>query len=445
MHRKSLRLLFAAAALCALPALAFGQTSRVEGMNVPGDYIKDYTAIYGWPSSLPTVGNLIYGELGNVLTNSNTLNPGTLDRGMGAVLNNLWDGRFGVWGIHLREETPALGQGDNWSQPNLGDGGGDPNRNTNQSFDIMWGKKFGGTNFGLRLNRSYYQLKDEITGATSNIEYDGQSGLGGADGVNLSRNVMGFGAGLGWDLNPDTQVEVSATWQSRTFENKQTVGSTSNSYEDDGPTTYMLAGRAMWKWQSNVMVTPVFKYYSFDLSNKFVNTTTTSYQNSLKGWQAGIAGNWSLNQNDLFVLGFAFAQNKLEQQFDVFGLNSGVLGGFGLSDTLDVTETLSPQVFGGLEVHPSSWLTLRFGAQKGMFHTYKAKDAGSNSETVTLKNSPFSLNMGAGVKLGTLQLDAVLDTFFAHNPIAQLMGGSNATYGNSAGVAFPKVTATYTF
>src|SRR6266850_8443116 len=172
------RLTLVVAALSVLPAAALAQTSRVEGMTLQGDYIKDYTGIYTYVSGVAGVGNLVYGELGNLLTNPNTQTfgtgyPGTLDRAVGAVLGNLWDGRYGAWAIHLREETPALGQGDNFSQPNPGAGGFDPNLNGNESFDIMWAKKFGTTSFGLRVNRSHFQLKNDLVapGIASNLQY----------------------------------------------------------------------------------------------------------------------------------------------------------------------------------------------------------------------------------------------------------------------------------
>ena len=56
------------ALMMALPVAASAQTSRVEGMSIQGDYIKDYTGIYTYLSQVPNVGNLVYGELGN--TNS---------------------------------------------------------------------------------------------------------------------------------------------------------------------------------------------------------------------------------------------------------------------------------------------------------------------------------------------------------------------------------------
>ena len=90
------RVILAVAALMALPTLALAQTSRVEGMSLQGDYIKDYTAIYTYTSCVTGVGNLVYGELGNFNGN------GTLDRGVGAVLQNLFDGKLGTLSIHLR-------------------------------------------------------------------------------------------------------------------------------------------------------------------------------------------------------------------------------------------------------------------------------------------------------------------------------------------------------
>src|SRR5437773_6175140 len=97
--------IIAVAFLSLLPVAASASTSRLEGMALPGDYTMDYTAIYSWPASITGLGNLVYGELGSLNTSSS-------DLAMGAVLPNLWDGRYGAWSIHLRQSTPQLGQGD---------------------------------------------------------------------------------------------------------------------------------------------------------------------------------------------------------------------------------------------------------------------------------------------------------------------------------------------
>src|SRR5262245_20623621 len=149
----------------ALPVVGLAQTSRVEGMSIQGDYIKDHTGMYTYPSCITTTGNLMYAELGNNgVFNPSTGAPFTFDRQVGGVMDKLFDGRLGVWGLHLRQETPQLGQGDAFSQPGAGFGGADPNHNINEGFDLMWGHKAGTTSFGLRLNRSYMKFQDDLPG-----------------------------------------------------------------------------------------------------------------------------------------------------------------------------------------------------------------------------------------------------------------------------------------
>ncbi len=425
-RRNTLRRVFmAAVALAALPVIAQAQTSRVEGMSLPGDYIKDYTGIYTYTSGVVNVGNLVYGELGNTLTNPNSGGPVTADRSVGAVLQNLFDGKLGTWAIHLREETPALGQGDNFSQPNLGNGGIDPNENTNESFDLMWGRKFGTTSLGLRLNRSFYRAKAEpLAGVQTNFEYDVPvQGPANPAGANLGRNLWGLGGGLGFEMNANTNVEVSLLYENRTFEsNDGTV-----KVNDNGPSTYLVSVRAMYQWEPNVMLVPVFKYYSFDLSTKTNGPPAATFDNSLKGWQAGVAGNWTVGNNDLFVLGVAFAQNRVEEQEAVFALPVPADG--------KATESLAPEVFAALETHVNNWLTLRFGARKGAYDKVKFEPTGGGNTEIT--SSPFQMNIGAGVKLGTLQLDAILANNFPQT-LGWLGSGQAGTY-------FPKVTATYSF
>ena len=426
MFSNSKRLFAIAALLLTLPVMAHAQTSRVEGMALNGDYIKDYTAIYGWPSSITNVGNLVYGEFGN-----SNFPKGSYDRGVGAVLGNLWDGRFGTWGIHMHEITPDLTQGDV-------NNGVDPNTNTNQSFDLMWGKKLSNMNLGLRLNRSFYKTETTEPGISTTLEGDPTV----AD-QNVGRNIWGFGAGVGFELNPQMNLELSLLYQSRTFlvENNTGTPATSTRTEDDGATAYNIGARMMWQWTSNTVVTPVFRWYDYDLGTKSQNLGVASNSgNSWKGWSLGLAGNWTLGSNDLFVLGATFASNTIEQQYDVLGLTPA-----GFSPNGKLSESMSPQIFGALETHVNSWLTLRFGANSGAFtHTkYEEKAAGTGAGGALRKqeisSSPFNMELGAGVKVGTLQFDALVAQNFYQN--LGWIGSGNPQPGGY----FPKVTATYSF
>jgi len=417
MNRRYAKILVLGAALAlALPAVASAQMSRVEGMAIQGDFIKDWSGIFTYTSQVANVGNLVYGELGNV--NSP---PVTFDRSVGAVIGNLWEGRLGTWAVHLREQSPNLGQGDAGSSGSPGSFGSDPNTHTSESFDVMWGRKFGTTSFGLRVNRSNGRILAETGGVTSKLEADFTQ-----PDPNRARNVLGLGAGIGFEMSPTSNVEFGLQWQTRTW----LLDVPGLRAEEDGASAYLLSGRAMWQWQPNVMVVPVFKYYNFDLGEKFTPTggPATVFDNSRKGWQVGAAGNWTLGSNDLFVLGINVAQNKLKQQEDLFAL------GFG--DTLELTESFTPQLFAALETHVNSWLTLRFGANKGAWE--KLKVEGTGGDKLELTGSTFSMNLGAGLKFGNLQLDAVLDDRFPNHLPYFISGDSTSDM-------FAKVTATYPF
>jgi len=424
-------LILASVLLIAFPVVAGASTSRVAGLGIQGDYIKDYTNVFTYGSCVPNVGNLVYGELGNWNSDSRTD-----DEAVGAILGNLWDGKYGTFGIHLRSEIRQLGQGDA-NTPIDADGAWDPNENTSHSFDIMWGKKFGAMSLGLGLNRAYARLEGDPTiwdgefGAYNDIKGDYRN-TSGPLGLNYNRNVLGFSGGLGYEMSPKLTLEGSILYQSRTFEAKDTLGT---KYSNDGSGAYLIAVRGLWQWQPNVLVVPVVRVYSITSKVKYEDPTAETpltaaekspIDDSNSGWQAGLAGNWTLNQNDLFVLGATLGSSTYKYKGDNDGLYD-----------YKYDDTFMPLVFAALETHLNSWLTLRFGAQQGVFYTEKYTN--NITKNVTKDHySWFDMMMGASVKLGTLQLDATLNPDFVHN-------GPYLISGENTSGMFPKVTATYTF
>jgi len=425
-------LILASVLLIAFPVVAGASTARVAGLGIQGDYIKDYTGVYTYLSNMCCIGNVVYGELGNWNSDSQTD-----DRAVGAFISNLWDGKYGAFGIHLREEITQLGQGDA-NTPVDADGAWDANSNTNHSIDLMWGKKFGSINVGLQLNRAYGRLEGDpliydggYYGIYNDIKGDVYNTYGPVD-LNYNRNVMGFGGGLGFEVSPKFTLETSVLYQSRTFLAKDTTGA---QYTNDGSGAYLLAARGMWQWQPNVLVIPVVRYFSTTSKVKYedpnaeeplTDAQKTPIDDSRSGWQAGLAGNWTLNQNDLFVLGGTFGATTYKYKNSVDGLSD-----------YKYEDSYMPTLFAALETHVNSWLTLRFGAMQGAFYTEKTTN--NITKNVTKDHySWFNMMLGAGVKLGTLQLDATLDPDFVHN-------GPYLISGESTSTMFPKVTATYTF
>lgn len=454
--------LFAAVLLLVLPVVAGASTARLMGMGVQNDFVKDYTNIFTYPSCLPNVGNVVFGELGQVTDYDTNFSEffTTEDRSFGAVLGNLFDGRFGSLGFVMREYSPALGVNfqpqvglngyfdeywfgtgfDTFLPNNSGVFSGlpgviDPNvpgvtgdaTFTNgygtEALDLMWGKKFDKLSLGLRFNRSFYKLTNNSADFT-------EEGFDPTD-----RNITGLGGGIGFDISDRAMIEGALLWQSRTFKFDDPNGvvlATPGVFEDDGGGSYLASVRMTWQWKPDVMIVPVGRYYSFDLSSKFtpVGGTLTTTDVKLHGWQIGAAGNWALNQNDLFILGLDFAQNVLENKT--------------VGSEQKFTESLMPTMFAALETHVNHWLTLRVGGRKGVFYNNKLEDETVAPTDVTKESwSPFQFFLGTGVKVGTLQLDATLAQDFFHSPANYLTGTPNQA--SDTYPLFPRVTATYSF
>ena len=402
---------FAVAALALMiPAVAAASVARMAGLNVPGDYVKgEYTGMFTYLSEVNAVGNMAYVEAGSTYDDF-------ADHAVGAVIPGLFGSKYGTWAVNLRQVHPALGGAWNYEYINTRSGGGyDPNY-AGEAFDLLWGYKMGSGNLGLRINRSYTSFDD----GTNTVEGDGNGG----------RNILGFGAGYDFEMNANTTVELGGLYQQRSWKNSATV-------KDNGGTAMLLAARAMRKASGNLVLIPAAKFYSIDNS---YTSGSTDYDNKLSGWQAGFAGNWTVGSDDLLVFGANFAGNKETYNADA-----------------EDSEIFMPNVFLALETHLNPWLTFRAGAQNAMFYSQKNK-SGAPVTTDTYKEHVFSFNFGTSVKMGNLTFDATLDPAFLQNPIAQLMGGSNAFFYNnyySKGPArpsgynydavFPQVSATYTW
>ena len=392
---------FAALAML-VPAGAMASSARISGLNVSGDYVKgDYTGMFTFLSEVNGVGNLAYVEAGSVERNYG-------DHAVGAVLPGLFDGHMGVWSFHLRQEHPALGQSGIGEL--LGPDFQDPNyNNTGEAFDVIWGHRMGSGNLGVRFNRSFQSYDD----GTAVVEGAGSTG----------RNVLGLGAGYDFEWADKGTVQLSGLYQSRHFKQSATDKS-------DNGKALQLTARMLHKFGGNATLIPVLKYASFDQARV---SGTTDVTDKYTQFQAGLAGNWTVGTGDLLVFGAQFAHNKME-----------------LTST-EGNENYAPNVFLALETQLNPWLTFRAGAQNVMFYSYKQESGASQIES---KGHEFTFNIGTSVKLGSLMLDATLDPAFLQNPFAQLMGGSSAYYWNGysdratgfpSAVAFPKVTATYSW
>jgi len=366
MNKRMSRILMTLS-LMTIPVVAFASTGRIAGLGVSTDYVKDFTGTRTYLSGVTAVGNLVW------------VNPSD-NAGMGAVLQNLWDGRFGTFAVNINNTAMGLGAST----------AGDVNT-SGESVDLTWGHKMGDGSLGVRVNRSF-----ESTEVPGNPVVEGNG--------TLSRNINGIGVGYGWPMNDNADVELSALYQNRTFDNG--AGLT-----EDGGAAWQVAGRAMMKAGGNLMLVPVVKLRSFDLSTITAGAPAVTTTDKRTSWAAGLAGNWTVGSDDLFILGAEFSNSTVDN-----GTNKS-------------KDSSMPAVFMALEGGVNSWLTLRFGAGNTLFNR------GEDFAGVVTKTNTFNSFMGAGVKLGSFMMDASVAPTFWNGAVNDVLNGA----------PFANVSATYSF
>jgi hypothetical protein len=440
MRHLRLLVLSVAALACFIPGRSSASSARIDGLGLQSDYVQDYVNVWHYPSTIVRYENLVYGDLGIKDESGGDL-PEFEDndadvpelqnsaRGMGAFLK-LWKGMPGTLGLALNENasaiSPAYGA-DFW------------NRNRNESFTLAWGDQIGdgGLAIGLQLNRSNSRAEDDTDviapydWAPAGIVVPPASGNSREimNNVNASlglepRNSMGFGGGVsfGWDSsNRHHTADVAVQYRTLSLEFATGAPGARIRLEDDGGAALAVNARAQYATSDNTYLTPVINYWTTDMSSELTDEATpannATFDNTVSGWNIGLAESWVLRENDLLTLGVAFGDESVEYA------------------PVEISYTTMPQIFGAAEIHPMSWFHVRLGASKSLIATLEAEDT-TTGETIEIEDSPLGYTVGVGFRIGgRLDLDAVLNQDFGFT------GGWVAS-GNEE-TPFSRLSATY--
>ena len=432
-----------AALVTLVPAAALASTARVQSLGLQGDYIQDYSNVYAYPSSIVRYNNLVYGDLGNKNVDGGDLNdfednnepvPGLQNSGraMGAYLNT-WKWLPGTWGIQINENHNALSQAY---------GAGYYDRNRNEGITLLWGDKVGGANLGLLIEKA---SSSSNNGNDVLEPYTGAPAFAPGTPTNARQFMNTINAGLGLDDRNSWGVGAGVTfnWSAWSREQQADIGvhfrdnslklediGAGQTLEDNGNSSFSINARAQLAVSDNSYLTPVLNYYSMDRGTKFTDTVTPAnnfdFDNSVTGWQIGIAESWVLRESDLLIMGLQ-ANGETVDYDDPAALGAPT----------KVTYTTTPSIFGALEVHPVGWWHVRLGAGKPVWSKFKAENKTTNA-SLTLKDSPLQYAFGTGFRLGNrLDLDAVVNQDFAFT-------GSWGASGNSE-TPFSSLSMTYRF
>ena len=443
---------FAFAALMA-PGTAHASKARSEALHVPSQYTVDRVNVQFFPTSLYRNQNMIFGELGvwDEATGSDFNDPESpseledADRSLGMYMGNLWEGRAGVFGFELNENGGAL-------SPTHGSEF--VNRNLNEAIAVYWAQQFGKSTFGLKFDRMYSKFEDKTVGNEGSIApYDWFGTflpfLGGSDSWELfteaasafgssPMNSIGFGAGLSFENQGSSgntrMFEFSAEARKYTFKLEDVPSL--QTLENDNSMSFAANARGMLQANQSLTWVPYVGFASTDLGWAFTDGNTpannTSADNKMTNFEGGVAGNWTLRQNDMLVAGAAFKTSKIEWKD-------------ASADTVTIKYTQPVCLFAGFEGNMFSWMTIRFGASKPIFADFKIEDPNGNTsfgatDESQVKDSPFNFNIGTGFHFGNVTVDAVLNQDYAFS------GGPLAASGDDGTIyPFSRLSVTYRY
>src|SRR5688572_2636492 len=333
MRHLRLLVLSVAALACFTPGPSFASSARIDGLGLQSDYVQDYVNVVHYPSTIVRYQNLVYGDLGikdasggdlsdfedNEVTNPALENSA---RSMGTFLK-LWKGMPGVFGVQLNENanpfSPAYGA-EYW------------NRNRNESFTVLWGQEIGAMAIGFQVNRSNSSAESgtvsvepfpytppTVTAPLGNTRelintINAQLGL-------EPRNSFGFGGGLtfGWDAyGRRHSADVAVQYRTLSLEAISGAPGATVTLEDNGNSALALNFRSQFATSDNTYLTPVINYYRLDMGTQLTDEATpannTDFENTITGWNIGLAESWVLREQDLLTLGFAFGNQELEYE-----------------------------------------------------------------------------------------------------------------------------------
>ncbi len=425
-----------------VPSLAFASAARIDGLGLQPDYVQDYVNVIHYPSTIVKYQNLVYGDLGIKDTDGGDLNefedndevPFELDnsaRSMGAHLK-LWKSMPGVFGIQFNENatpiSPAYGA-NYW------------NRNRNQGLMLLWGHDFGGVTAGFQFNNT----SSELEATDLSVEPIGGPGPALPGSVGNSRQLMnsinaalgsrpwnttGFGGGVSFDFDGNGRshtADLGIQYRSMSYENIAGAPGATVTDESDGNYGLSINARSQYATSDNTYLVPVVNYWKMSLDNRVIDLTDPANdfeaENSVTGWNIGLAESWVFRDADLLTLGLQFGSQDIDYADPRVS-----------ATPFSAEYATMPQIFGSAEVHPMSWFHVRVGASKAF--SSKAELSDGAGGTIEVKDSPLGYTLGAGFRIGgRLDLDAVLNQDFAFT-------GGWAASGNEE-TPFSRLSATY--
>jgi len=182
-------------------------------------------------------------------------------------------------------------------------------------------------------------------------------------------------------------------------------------------------GRFFYNLNDYLSIIPFFDYYKVDMSSiEKMGSAIREIERETTKTRTGIGINLSPFEENRLVVGLIY--------------NSTILKKSSANFDSTITDKSMPAISAGIESELKSWFTVRAGITKS-FLIHKTESSNGIKSVLTDKTAPFKLNAGLGIRVASLEIDAILneDLPFTHG---YFISGEK-------GNIFTKVSATYLF
>jgi len=199
------------------------------------------------------------------------------------------------------------------------------------------------------------------------------------------------------------------------------------SFENDNKISTEFSGRFLYNLNDYFSLIPFFNYSTLDLSSReaaYGQITPTDIKRVTTITKAGLGLNFAPFEENRVILGVIYNSKIFEKTRKP-----------SIYDTT-ITENNIPEIVGGIESELKSWLTVRVGMKKSLL-IHKLESSNGIKSIMTDKDAPFKINLGLGIRLGSLELDAVINEDLPFTYGYFISGEENPI--------FTKVSATYLF
>ena len=283
-------------------------------------------------------------------------------------------------------------------------------------FSLVYAHRFDAFRIGFMVNMMGTSLKieDSELDPTYNAE--------------LKTGIINFTGGFSMEVGEEHQLDLAVDYSHASFTWTDDDYDPATVAELDGGNAFGVTARFMYKWNDDVALIPAGSFFSGSIGVK-ESDSYSKEKDSRTIFNLGLGCNYQPNDNFELITALGVIYNKMNYDY-----SAG-----------EYIETFSsfdmPYFLMGMDLNVKKWLNFRLGINKWLRswkYVYDI-DAVSGEELGKWSEAPLVYTLGAGIYVGGLEFDCVLNNDFL-NEGPYFISGDDVS-----GDLFPQVSIKYNF